>query len=47
VNLIVVVNVKEIKQKFKTWFGRAAKFHSIEERSSTSTATATSVLREE
>ena len=33
VNLIFAVNVKEIKQKFKTWCGRAATFHSSEERS--------------
>ena len=47
VNLIFVVNIAEIKQKFRTWFGRAAKFHPIEERSTTSTATATSILRKE
>jgi len=42
VNLIFAVNIEEIKQKFRTWCGRAAKFHLIEERSSTSTPTATS-----
>jgi len=47
VNLIFAVNIAEIKQKFKTWFGRAAKFHSIEEQSSTSAATATSTLHKE
>jgi len=47
VNLIFVVNIAEIKQKFRTWCGQAAKFHSIEEQSSTSTATATSTLRKE
>ena len=47
VNLILAVNVKEIKQKFKTWFGRAAIFYPIEEQSATSTATATSTLRKE
>ena len=47
VNLIFAVNVKEIKQKFNAWFGRAAKFHPIEERSTTSTATATSILHKE
>jgi len=47
VNLIFAVNIKEIKQKFNTWFGRAAIFHPIDERSRTSTATATSTLRKE
>ena len=47
VNLTFAVNIEEIKQKFMTWCGRAAKFHPIEERSSTSTATATSTLRKE
>jgi len=47
VNLIFAVNIEEIKQKFMTWCGRAAKFHPIEERSSTSTATATSTLHKE
>jgi len=47
VNLIFAVNVKEIKQKFKTWFGLAAKFHPIEEQSTASTATATSTLHRE
>ena len=47
VNLILAVNVKEIKQKFETWFGRAAIFHPIEEQSAASTTTATSTLRKE
>jgi len=47
VNLIFAVNIKEIKQKFNTWFGRAAIFHPIDERSRTSTATATSTLHKE
>jgi len=36
VNLIFAVNVKEIKQKFRTWCGRAATFHPSEERSTAS-----------
>ena len=39
VNLVFAVNVREIKQKFKTLRGRAAKFYPRKERSTSSTAT--------
>ena len=44
INLIFAVNVTEIKQKFKTWCGRAAPLYSSEERSTASTGTAISAL---